>query len=141
MAMQRLDGALWQGLGYLIVGVGACLYSPAKYGILPEIVQQERLVKANGAVEFLTLVAILTGNIGGAPMIDVLSVTTCYDGAGDLRGDRSERLHGDDACPSRDPGSPQRGRVFQQLRGVCWRIRGCFGCCAARVCSGFAGRS
>jgi len=71
-------GSLWQGLGYLVVGVGACIYSPAKYGILPEIVERERLVKANGTVEFLTLVAILTGNIGGARMIDGLSVTACY---------------------------------------------------------------
>jgi LPLT family lysophospholipid transporter-like MFS transporter len=71
-------GAFWQGLGYLIVGVGGCFYSPAKYGILPEIVARERLVKANGAVEFLTLIAILTGNIGGATMVDVLPVSACY---------------------------------------------------------------
>ncbi len=71
-------GAFWQGLGYFIVGVGACLYSPGKYGILPEIVPHERLVKANGALEFLTLVAILTGYIGGATMIDVLPLATCY---------------------------------------------------------------
>jgi LPLT family lysophospholipid transporter-like MFS transporter len=71
-------GHFWQGLGYLIVGVGACIYSPAKYGVLPEIVPQERLVKANGAVEFLTLIAILTGNVGGARMIDRLPVLPCY---------------------------------------------------------------
>jgi LPLT family lysophospholipid transporter-like MFS transporter len=71
-------GPFTQGLGYLIVGVGACIYSPAKYGILPEIVDRERLVKANGTVELLTLVAILTGNIGGARMIDALPVTACY---------------------------------------------------------------
>ncbi|HOB98882.1 MAG TPA: MFS transporter [Verrucomicrobiota bacterium] len=71
-------GAFWQGLGYLIVGIGACFYSPAKYGILPEIVPHGRLVKANGTIEFLTLVAILTGYIGGATMIDVLPVASCY---------------------------------------------------------------
>jgi LPLT family lysophospholipid transporter-like MFS transporter len=38
-------------LSYLIVGIGACCYSPAKYGILPEIVPPDRLVKANGTVE------------------------------------------------------------------------------------------
>jgi LPLT family lysophospholipid transporter-like MFS transporter len=71
-------GPFWQGLGYFIVGVGSCVYSPAKYGVLPEIVERERLVKANGAVEFLTLIAILIGNIGGAAMIDRLRVLSCY---------------------------------------------------------------
>jgi len=56
--------------GYLVVGVGACFYSPAKYGILPEILPTERLVKANGTVELLTLVAILAGNIVGSMIAD-----------------------------------------------------------------------
>ena len=56
--------------GYFVVGVGACFYSPAKYGILPEILPTERLVKANGTVELLTLVAILVGNIVGSMIAD-----------------------------------------------------------------------
>lgn len=60
----------WTGLGYLIVGVGACVYGPAKYGILPEILPREKLVRANGTVELLTLVAILSGAIGGAALSD-----------------------------------------------------------------------
>lgn len=66
------------GIGYLVVGFGACLYSPAKYGILPEILPEERLVKANGTVEFLTLMAILCGNIFGAQIVDHLSLPICY---------------------------------------------------------------
>ena len=73
-----LWGRDWQGLGYFIVGIGSCVYSPAKYGILPEILPGERLVKANGTVEMLTLVAILTGNICGAKLIDVLPPLSCY---------------------------------------------------------------
>ena len=34
-------GYQWQAVGYLIVGVGACLYSPAKYGILPDHLARE----------------------------------------------------------------------------------------------------
>jgi len=64
-------GPTWQGLGYLVVGIGACFYGPAKYGILPEILPRERLVKANGMVELLTLVAILGGAIGGSVLADV----------------------------------------------------------------------
>jgi LPLT family lysophospholipid transporter-like MFS transporter len=64
-------GPTWQGLGYLVVGIGACVYGPAKYGILPEILPRERLVKANGTVELLTLVAILGGAIAGSVLADV----------------------------------------------------------------------
>lgn len=71
-------GEGWQQVGYAIVGIGACIYSPAKYGILPEIIPNERLVKANGTVELLTLVAILTGKLGGASLIDRLPVPVCY---------------------------------------------------------------
>jgi LPLT family lysophospholipid transporter-like MFS transporter len=60
----------WLLAGYTIVGIGACVYSPAKYGVLPEIVPAARLVKANGTVEMLTLVAILGGLAGGAALYD-----------------------------------------------------------------------
>lgn len=63
-------GSLGIGVGYLIVGVGACVYSPAKYGILPEILPHERLVRGNGLIELLTLLAILLGAIGGAALSD-----------------------------------------------------------------------
>ncbi len=69
----------WQVAGYTIVGIGACVYSPAKYGILPEIVARERLVKANGTVEMLTLLAILSGLGGGAMVYDrARSLVPCY---------------------------------------------------------------
>ena len=68
----------WQAAGYFVVGIGSCVYSPAKYGILPEILPAERLVKANGTMEFLTLVAILTGSISGALSFDHLSLPVCY---------------------------------------------------------------
>jgi len=77
-ALSIWSGPTLQGIGYLVVGIGACLYSPGKYGILPEIVARERLVKANGTVELLTLVAILTGTFVGARIIDTLSVGQCY---------------------------------------------------------------
>jgi LPLT family lysophospholipid transporter-like MFS transporter len=77
-ALSLVSGNLWMAAGYFIVGVGACVYSPAKYGILPEILPRERLVKANGTMELLTLVAILTGYIGGANAFDKLPLSACY---------------------------------------------------------------
>jgi LPLT family lysophospholipid transporter-like MFS transporter len=77
LAMLSISGdPLWQGIGYFIVGIGACVYSPAKYGILPEILAKERLVKANGTIEMLTLVAILIGTVGGAVLVDKLPLSS-----------------------------------------------------------------
>jgi LPLT family lysophospholipid transporter-like MFS transporter len=77
-AMSIVSGPNWLAAGYFIVGIGACIYSPAKYGILPEILPNERLVKANGLMEMLTLVAILTGIIGGSSAFDNLPLRVCY---------------------------------------------------------------
>lgn len=77
-SLSLLGHPFWQGIGYFVVGLGACIFSPAKYGILPEILPTERLVKANGTMEMLTLIAILSGVMGGNAMIDKLPVATCY---------------------------------------------------------------
>jgi LPLT family lysophospholipid transporter-like MFS transporter len=58
------------GAGYFVIGVGTCLYGPAKYGALPEILPREKLVSGNGMVEMLTLLAILGGFIGGSVLAD-----------------------------------------------------------------------
>ncbi len=53
-------------LAYAIIGLGAAAYSPAKYGILPELVDEQSLVKANGWIEGSTILAILSGTLVGA---------------------------------------------------------------------------
>ncbi|MDH5766362.1 MAG: lysophospholipid transporter LplT [Gammaproteobacteria bacterium] len=53
-------------LAYALIGLGAAAYSPAKYGILPEIVDEALLVKANGWIEGSTILAILSGTLVGA---------------------------------------------------------------------------
>ena len=61
-------------LAYGIVGLGAAAYSPAKYGILTELLPPEKLVKANGWIEGLTVASIIIGTgVGGfliSPMVD-----------------------------------------------------------------------
>jgi LPLT family lysophospholipid transporter-like MFS transporter len=57
-------------VAYCIVGVGAALYSPAKYGILPELAGHDGLVKANSWIEGSTILAILTGMMVGAKVAD-----------------------------------------------------------------------
>ncbi|WP_340617438.1 lysophospholipid transporter LplT [Xenorhabdus entomophaga] len=58
-------------LGYTLVGIGAAAYSPAKYGILGELTNGGRLVKANGMMEASTIAAILIGSVAGGFLSDV----------------------------------------------------------------------
>ena len=57
-------------LAYGLVGIGAAAYSPAKYGILSELVTPEQLVKANSMMEGSTIVAILLGVVTGGWLAD-----------------------------------------------------------------------
>lgn len=57
-------------LGYAIVGAGAAAYSPAKYGILTQFFDPEKLVKANGWLEGSTIAAILLGVVLGGYLAD-----------------------------------------------------------------------
>ena len=59
---------------YAIVGVGAATYSPAKYGILTELLPENYLVAANGWVEGLTVAAIILGAIVGGELLDLKSI-------------------------------------------------------------------
>lgn len=52
-------------LAYAIVGFGAAAYSPAKYGILTELLPPEKLVVANGWIEGLTVCSIIFGTMLG----------------------------------------------------------------------------
>lgn len=69
---------------YAIVGVGAAAYSPAKYGILTELLPPKELVMANGWMEGSTVFAIILGSIiGGAlaqfdPLIAIIIITGLY---------------------------------------------------------------
>ena len=56
-------------LSYAIVGLGAAAYSPAKYGILTELLPPSQLVKANGWIEGLTIGSIILGVLLGGQLI------------------------------------------------------------------------
>jgi len=69
---------------YALVGAGAAVYSPAKYGILPELVGSDRLVRANGWIEGSTILAIVLGTVVGSRIADrsisyaLMMVIACY---------------------------------------------------------------
>jgi LPLT family lysophospholipid transporter-like MFS transporter len=81
-------GAMLSGLNpllaYGIVGIGAAAYSPAKYGILSQLVGADKLVKANSLMEGSTIVAILLGAVLGGLLADwsvsgaLSAITGCY---------------------------------------------------------------
>ncbi|CAH2788621.1 MAG: Putative transmembrane protein [uncultured Caballeronia sp.] len=56
-------------LAYGIVGFGAAAYSPAKYGILTELLPADRLVAANGWIEGTTVGSIILGTVMGGALI------------------------------------------------------------------------
>ncbi len=59
-------------LAYAIVGLGAAAYSPAKYGILTELLPPSQLVKANGWIEGLTIASIILGVVLGGQLVGPL---------------------------------------------------------------------
>jgi MFS transporter, LPLT family, lysophospholipid transporter len=56
-------------MAYAIVGLGAAAYSPAKYGILTELLPSSQLVKANGWIEGLTIASIILGVLLGGQLV------------------------------------------------------------------------
>jgi MFS family permease len=63
-------------VAYAVVGFGAAAYSPAKYGILTELLPPQQLVAANGWIEGTTVGWIILGTVlGGALISDRVSAT------------------------------------------------------------------
>lgn len=56
-------------IAYAVVGLGAAAYSPAKYGILTELLPASQLVKANGWIEGLTIGSIIFGVLLGGQLV------------------------------------------------------------------------
>jgi len=69
---------------YAIVGVGAAAYSPAKYGILTEMLPPNQLIMANGWMEGTTVLAIILGPVFGStisandPYFGITVITGIY---------------------------------------------------------------
>ena len=55
---------------YAVVGLGAAAYSPAKYGILTEMLPPQKLVIANGWIEGLTVASIIIGTMLGGALVN-----------------------------------------------------------------------
>src|ERR1700761_363070 len=58
----------------------AAFFSPAKYGIVPELVAAGHLARANGLLEMSTFIAIILGTVGGSYLIAVWKHQPLYIG-------------------------------------------------------------
>ncbi len=52
-----------------LMGAQSTLFGPLKYGILPELLEEDELLPANGLVEASTFLAILLGTMGGTLLV------------------------------------------------------------------------
>ena len=56
-------------LAFVVIGIGAAAYAPAKYGLVTEMVPPRQLVAANGWIEVSTVCAVLLGAVLGGGLI------------------------------------------------------------------------
>ena len=67
---------------FVVVGLGAAAYAPAKYGLITELVAPQRLVAANGWLEVTVVCAALLGAVlGGWLVSDSLHASPAYESA------------------------------------------------------------
>jgi acyl-[acyl-carrier-protein]-phospholipid O-acyltransferase/long-chain-fatty-acid--[acyl-carrier-protein] ligase len=84
LLMAAATAALWVnpagGILPLIVlggmGIHSALFSPAKYGILAELLPHERLAAGNGRLEMWTFLAILTGTAAPGILLSLIQAST-----------------------------------------------------------------
>ncbi len=69
ISQMGIDAYIVVLIAYAIVGFGAAAYSPAKYGILTELLPPEKLVVANGWIEGLTVLSTIIGIVLGGVLI------------------------------------------------------------------------
>ena len=67
LALQSVP-MLWVTL--FLMAMQSAFFSPAKYGILPEILKEKRLSWGNGMLQLGTMVAIIAGTAVGAPLVE-----------------------------------------------------------------------
>lgn len=66
----HVDPAGWLALAVLAgMGLQSALFSPAKYGLLPEVLPHDRLTAGNGQLEAASFLAIILGNVAGGLLV------------------------------------------------------------------------
>lgn len=67
---------LWMGqlyitlIAFICMSIQSTIFSPAKYGMIPELVKSTELSRANGMINMLTNIAIIVGTMIAGPVSD-----------------------------------------------------------------------
>ena len=69
LAVMGLLAGLNPLLCFVVLGVGAAAYVPAKYGLVTELVGPQRLVRANSWIEVSVVCAVLLGTVLGGLLV------------------------------------------------------------------------
>src|SRR5438105_7285912 len=65
---------------FLVCTQGA-VFGPSKYGLLPELLRQERLSWGNGVLELGTFLGIIAGSVSGSVLAALFAAREIYSGA------------------------------------------------------------
>ncbi len=63
-----------------VMGVQSAFFGPAKYGVIPEIVREGEMLRANGLIAMTTFLGILLGQALAGPLLDGFSETLWVTG-------------------------------------------------------------
>ncbi|MCZ6837393.1 MAG: MFS transporter [Planctomycetota bacterium] len=67
-------GNLWITLGALVaLTCQSAFFGPAKYGMIPELVEERDLSRANGSINMMTNIAVIVGTMAGGKIADLYS--------------------------------------------------------------------
>ncbi len=72
----RSSNVNWMLAVLFFTATQAAFFSPAKYGIVPELVGEKHLARANGLLEMSTFVAIILGTVCGGLLVSHLTPTS-----------------------------------------------------------------
>ncbi|MBB5353225.1 acyl-[acyl-carrier-protein]-phospholipid O-acyltransferase/long-chain-fatty-acid--[acyl-carrier-protein] ligase [Haloferula luteola] len=68
-----LAGNLWLGLAVmLLLAIQSTFFGPAKYGIIPELVEDSQLSQANGTINMFTNLAVIFGTLLAGPVYSAM---------------------------------------------------------------------
>lgn len=66
-------------LALLLLAIQSSVYGPAKFGIIPEVVDDNQLSYANGFINAMTNVAVILGSLIAGPLADMYYPTIAQD--------------------------------------------------------------
>jgi MFS family permease len=64
-------GEVWMAVAAMVLmATQSAFFGPAKYGMIPELVREQRLSGSNGVINLLTNLAIIAGTVAAGPIYD-----------------------------------------------------------------------